>query len=89
MSVNNPPVVAVVALAMVVVIFPVFREVVCWYWKIDRMVELLACIDATLLLLRYKSRPDCGVLSKNGLFSRVFRLVGDRIRLCFVSRNSP
>jgi hypothetical protein len=45
MSVNNPPVAAVVALAMVVVIFPVFREVV---WKIDRMVELLACIDATL-----------------------------------------
>ncbi len=48
MSVNNPPVAAVVALAMVVVIFPVFREVVCWYRKIDRMVELLACIDATL-----------------------------------------
>jgi len=48
MSVNNPPVAAVVALAMVVVIFPVFREVVCWYWKINRIVELLESIDATV-----------------------------------------
>jgi hypothetical protein len=48
MSVNNPPVAAVVALAIVVVIFLVFREVVCWYWKINRMVELLARIDTTL-----------------------------------------
>ncbi len=41
MSVNNPLVAAVIALAIVVVILLVFREVVCWYWKINRMVELL------------------------------------------------
>jgi hypothetical protein len=27
-----------------------------------------------LVLLRYKSRPDCGVLSKKGLFSWYFDL---------------
>ncbi len=41
MSVNNPLVAAVIALAIVVVILLVFREVVCWYWKINRMAELL------------------------------------------------
>jgi hypothetical protein len=45
MSVNNPLVAAVIALAILVVIFLVFREVVCWYWKINRMVELLESID--------------------------------------------
>ena len=42
MSVNNPLVAAVIALTIVVVILLVFREVVRWYWKINRMVELLA-----------------------------------------------
>jgi hypothetical protein len=48
MSVSNPLVAAAVALAILVVIFLVFREVVCWYWKINRMVALLESIDATL-----------------------------------------
>jgi hypothetical protein len=47
-SVNNPLVAAVVTLVIVIVIFLVFREVVCWYWKINRVVELLESIDATL-----------------------------------------
>ncbi len=47
-GVNNSLVEGVVALAIMVVIFLVFREVVCWYWKINRMVELLESIDATL-----------------------------------------
>jgi hypothetical protein len=47
-SANNPLVDAVIALVIVVVIFLVFRELVCWYWKINRMVELLESIDATL-----------------------------------------
>ena len=47
-SANNPLVDAIIALVIVVVIFLVFREVVCWYWKINRMVELLDSIDATL-----------------------------------------
>jgi hypothetical protein len=48
MSFNNPPVAVVVALTFVVVIFLMFRDLVCWYWKINRMVELLESIDATL-----------------------------------------
>jgi hypothetical protein len=47
-SVNNPLVAAIVTLVIVVAIFLVFREVVCWYWKINRVVELLESIDATL-----------------------------------------
>ena len=47
-SANNPLVDAVIALVILVVIFLVFRELVCWYWKINRMVELLENIDATL-----------------------------------------
>jgi hypothetical protein len=47
-SANNPLVDAVIALVIVVVIFLMFRELVCWYWKINRMVELLESIDATL-----------------------------------------
>ena len=42
MNVNDPLAAAVIALAIVIVILLVFREVVCWYWKINRMVELLA-----------------------------------------------
>jgi hypothetical protein len=48
MSVNNPPMAAVGTLAVVIVIFLVLREVVCCYWKINRTVELLESIDATL-----------------------------------------
>jgi hypothetical protein len=47
-SVNNPLVAAAVTLVIVIAIFLVFREVVCWYWKINRVVELLESIDATL-----------------------------------------
>jgi len=48
MNVNNPLVADFIAFAIVIVIFLVFREVVCWYWKINRMVELLESIDAAL-----------------------------------------
>jgi hypothetical protein len=47
-SVNNPLVATVVTLVIVIAIFLLFREVVCWYWKINRVVELLESIDATL-----------------------------------------
>jgi hypothetical protein len=47
-SVNNRLVAAVVTLVIVVAIFLVLREVICCYWKINRMVELLESIDATL-----------------------------------------
>jgi hypothetical protein len=47
-SVNNPLVAAVVTLLIVIAIFLVLREVVCWYWKINRVVELPESIDATL-----------------------------------------
>jgi hypothetical protein len=48
MSISDPLLAAVIALAILVVIFLVFREVVCWYWKINRMVELLESIEAIL-----------------------------------------
>jgi hypothetical protein len=48
MTVSNPLLTAVVTLAILVLVFLVFREVVCWYWKINRMVELLESIEASL-----------------------------------------
>jgi hypothetical protein len=39
---------AAIAVAIAVVIFLVFREVVCWYWKINRVVQLLESIEANL-----------------------------------------
>ena len=36
------------ALLVLAVIFLVLREILCWYWKINRMVELLESIDANL-----------------------------------------
>lgn len=38
----------IVGLLVLIVIFLAIREIVCWYWKINRMVELLESIDAHL-----------------------------------------
>ena len=39
---------AIVALLSVVVLFFVIRELLCWYWKLNRIVELLESIDRRL-----------------------------------------
>ena len=31
----------IIAIAVVVVVFVVFRELVCWYWKINAGLEVL------------------------------------------------
>lgn len=33
--------IALVYLAIVIVIFLIFRELVCWYWKINASLEVL------------------------------------------------
>jgi len=55
MNVSDPLVTALVVLGILIVIFLVFREVVCWYWKINRMVQLLESIEA---LLNSQVRPE-------------------------------
>jgi len=40
--------VIIIVLAVLVVIFIVLRELVCWYWKINEIVKLLSSIDAKL-----------------------------------------
>ena len=35
-------------LAIVLLIFLICRELVCWYWKINRIVSLLESIDQKL-----------------------------------------
>lgn len=35
-----------IALTIVAVIFLVCRELMCWYWKINRTIELLEKIEA-------------------------------------------
>jgi hypothetical protein len=48
-----PVLIGVLVLALV---FLVAREVVCWYWKINRAVELLQSIDARLLAIEQAIR---------------------------------
>lgn len=31
----------VVAIVVTIIVFLIFREIICWYWKINRNVELL------------------------------------------------
>ncbi|HVN90370.1 MAG TPA: hypothetical protein VMT61_11200 [Candidatus Binataceae bacterium] len=45
---NHPLSSGIIGLLVVIVIFLLIREVVCWYWKINRMVELLESIDNRL-----------------------------------------
>ena len=54
MNISDPRVEAAIAVALAVIIFLVFREVVCWYWKINRVVQLLESIEASL---RSRDRP--------------------------------
>lgn len=37
-----------VGILIVLVVFLVFREFFCWYWKINRLVTLLEKIEAKL-----------------------------------------
>ena len=55
MNVSDPLVTALVVLGILIVIFLVFREVVCGYWRINRMVQLLESIEA---LLNSRVRPE-------------------------------
>ncbi len=38
----------IVAILIVPVIFLICREIVCWYWKINRIVGLLESIESKL-----------------------------------------
>ena len=39
-------------------IFFVFRSLFLWYWKVDRIVELLEGIDSKLLVLKNNTTSD-------------------------------
>jgi hypothetical protein len=45
-----------VGLVTVIVLFLILREFWCWYWKLNRMVELLESIDSSLKQLPAVSR---------------------------------
>ena len=38
----------IISIIIGIVLLFVFRNFLCWYWKIDRMVELLEIIDKKL-----------------------------------------
>ncbi|MEA4854784.1 MAG: hypothetical protein AAGU21_08155 [Solidesulfovibrio sp.] len=54
----------VVFLLILVVIFLVCREIVCWYWKINRAVELLE--RQNVLLERIEARISAGHIPPPG-----------------------
>jgi hypothetical protein len=46
----------------IVVVFVLLREFWCWYWKLNRMIELLQSIDESLKQLPAVSRNKGGVV---------------------------
>ena len=48
-----------VALFFIIILFLVFREIVCWYWKINQHLENQRTIISKLdQLLRQKEEPE-------------------------------
>lgn len=45
---------ALIALA----IFLICREIICWYWKLNKLVKLLESIDARLARLEAGAAPS-------------------------------
>ncbi|HKV54935.1 MAG TPA: hypothetical protein VJN94_09855 [Candidatus Binataceae bacterium] len=45
---NNQPTVILIGIVVVVLVFLAIRRIICWYWKINRMVALLESIDSSL-----------------------------------------
>jgi hypothetical protein len=41
-------VIGLALIASLLVIFLIGRQIVCWYWKINRIIELLESIDSKL-----------------------------------------
>ena len=39
---------AILAFVVVIIVFLICRELVCWYWKINRIVELLEGLNRKL-----------------------------------------
>lgn len=44
----------VASLAAMIVLFLIFREVVCWYWKINERKQLMEDIKDQLILMNHK-----------------------------------
>lgn len=40
-----------IVIVVVIVVTLICREIVCWYWKINKAVELLASIDNKLNII--------------------------------------
>jgi len=45
---------------VMLIVFLIIRELVCWYWKINRMVELMASIDESLKQMPAVAQYDRG-----------------------------
>ena len=48
-------------------IFFVFRSLFLWYWKVDRIVELLEGIDSKLLVLKNNTTGDAVIEDNNDI----------------------
>jgi hypothetical protein len=52
--------IVVIGMVVMLFIFLIIRELVCWYWKINRMVELMASIDESLKQMPAVAQYDRG-----------------------------
>jgi len=49
--------VVLIVLLVVLVVFLICREIVCWYWKINKQISLLESIDSHLQTLCNRLNP--------------------------------
>lgn len=52
---SNTTLIVVLIVAIAVLLFFVLRELFCWYWKINTMVEELKMINTNLTLMLRKT----------------------------------
>ncbi len=54
-----PPDLSIILMSLIVVLvaFLIFREVVCWYWKINYGIELLEKIHSELEKMNAGNKP--------------------------------
>jgi hypothetical protein len=61
MSMSESGAISIVLIGIVMlIVFLIIRELVCWYWKINRMVELMASIDESLKQMPAVAQYDRG-----------------------------
>jgi hypothetical protein len=56
---HDPSAVIIISVVILVILFVLLRELMCWYWKINRIVDLLSDIKSGMEPRDVYSCPNC------------------------------